>query len=79
MSSKFHMQKIKSKISSATSQADQRHCFFLMILNISISNLYHVAEGSGLCLSWSETPRTEFVATLLICIDVSGVILAPVI
>ena len=62
-------------------EADQRLCFHytdstIPLLPISeISSLWptHVAVQPGLCGTWSETPKTGFLTTQLICVSLSKV------
>ena len=56
-------------------EADQRLCFrytdstIPLLLKSEISSLYpsSVAVQPGLCLTWSETPKTSFLTMRLIC------------
>ena len=59
----------------ASAQSDQRLCFrfldstvqLISISEISSRHLVSVAAQAGLCLTWSETPKTGFLVTRLIC------------
>ena len=59
----------------ASAQSDQHLCFrcldsiisLVSILAISCLKLASVAEQAGLSVTWSETPKTDFLVTRLKC------------
>ena len=61
-------------------EADQRLCFpyidstIPLLSKSEISSLYSssVAVQPGLCQTWSQTPKTGFLRTRLICVKLSN-------
>ena len=59
-------------------EADQRLCFRYMDSTIPLLSKYEITNLSpssvavqpGLCWTWSETPKTGFLTTRLICIAI---------
>ena len=68
-------------------EADQRLCFrysdstIPLLLKSEISSFYlsSVAAQAGLCQTWSETPKTGFLTSRLICpIEIDGFVMVVI-
>ena len=75
----FEQQRRRSAFASA--QSDQRLCFrgldsikpLVSIAEISSLCLTSVAAQAGLSLPWSQTPKTGFLVTRLICLNCKSI------